>query len=320
MSRRPFTRALLSVVSPGGTRGLSVLVYHRVLPHMDPLFPSIVDAGRFALQLELLRRCFHVLPLPEALARLRNGSLPPRAASITFDDGYADNEAVALPLLQQHGLHATFFIASGFLDGGRMWNDTVIEALRLTPLKGFDCGFLGLGLVPVATPGEKRGAVDALLGALKYRPVHERAELVARIAGESRAKLPDNLMMSSAQVRSLHAAGMEIGAHTVNHPILATLPAPAARSEIARGRAALEAITGAKVGLFAYPNGKPGQDYLPEHVGMVRALGFDGAVSTAWGAGDDAFQLPRFTPWDRSPLRFALRLAHNLTYPAAKVA
>lgn len=137
MSRRPFTRALLTVVAPGGTRGLSILVYHRVLPQADPLFPSIVDAERFSLQLELLRRCFNVLPLPEALARLRNGSLPPRAACITFDDGYADNEAVALPLLRQHGLHATFFIASGFLDGGRMWNDTVIEAVRLSTYRSW---------------------------------------------------------------------------------------------------------------------------------------------------------------------------------------
>ena len=44
MSARPFTRALLSVVAPGGTRGLSILVYHRVLPHADPLFPAMVDA------------------------------------------------------------------------------------------------------------------------------------------------------------------------------------------------------------------------------------------------------------------------------------
>lgn len=320
MSRRPFTRALLSVVAPGGTRGLSVLVYHRVLPHADPLFPGVVDAERFVLQLDVLSRCFNVLPLPEALARLRSGSLPPRAASITFDDGYADNEAVALPLLRARGLHATFFVAAGFLDGGRMWNDTVIESVRLTPLKSLPCQFLGLGQLPVDTPGEKRSAVDVLLGALKYRPVHDRAAMVARLAADSRAELPDGLMMTSAQVRSLHAAGMEIGAHTVNHPILATLPAPVARGEMASGREALEAIIGGKVGLFAYPNGKPGQDYLPEHVGMVRALGFAGAVTTAWGAGSDVFELPRFTPWDRSQLRFALRLAHNLTYPAAKAA
>lgn len=322
MKRRPFATAVLSLVAPGGARGLSILVYHRVLAQPDPLFPTQVDARRFALQLDVLKECFNVLPLPEAVARLRAGSLPPRAASISFDDGYADNATVALPILRGRGMHATFFVASGFLDGGRMWNDTVIEAVRRTRRPAFDGGFLGLGEVRTGTPEEKRAAVDALLGALKYRGVHERAELVARVAQECGAELPRDLMMSSRQVRELHGAGMEIGAHTVNHPILATLPVAAARSEIASGREALEATVRGRVGLFAYPNGKPGQDYRPEHVEMVRALGFDAAVSTAWGrAGPgDMFQLPRFTPWDRAPLRFALRLAHNLTYPAARVA
>ena len=59
----------------------------------------------------------------------------------------------------------------------------------------------------------------------------------------------------------------------------------------------------------------PDSDYKVEHVAMVRELGFEGAVSTAWGAqkrNDDVFQLPRFTPWDRSRMRFVLRLAKNL--------
>lgn len=322
MTRRPFATTVLSAVSPGGARGLSILLYHRVLAHADPLFPSQVDAARFALQMDVLGECCNVLPLAEAVARLRAGTLPPRAACITFDDGYADNATVALPLLRARGLHATFFIASGFLDGGRMWNDTVIEAVRRTPLPALEGGLPGLDVIRTGTHEEKRAAVDALLGALKYRPVHERAELVAQLAGASQAALPTDLMMSSAQVRALHNAGMEIGAHTVNHPILATLPSPVARSEMAAGREALEAIVGGRVGLFAYPNGKPGKDYTAEHVAMARGLGFDGAVSTAWGRGwtGDTWQLPRFTPWDRRPLRFALRLAHNLTYPAAKVA
>jgi hypothetical protein len=80
------------------------------------------------------------------------------------------------------------------------------------------------------------------------------------------------------------------------------------------GRVALEKITGAPVRLFAYPNGRPLRDYRPEHAAMAREVGFDAAVSAAWGAaraGDDLFQLPRFTPWDRPNWRFGLRLAAN---------
>jgi hypothetical protein len=77
----------------------------------------------------------------------------------------------------------------------------------------------------------------------------------------------------------------------------------------------LEQLLGERVGLFAYPNGKPGTDYSPESVQIVRELGFDAAVSTTWGAarsGTDPFQIPRFTPWDRSKLRFGARFAGNL--------
>jgi peptidoglycan/xylan/chitin deacetylase (PgdA/CDA1 family) len=109
---------------------------------------------------------------------------------------------------------------------------------------------------------------------------------------------------------------MQIGAHTVSHPILAKLDNRQAADEIARSRDGLQALLGERVSLFAYPNGKPGTDYLPHvHPGIVRELGFDAAVSTRWAAarrGDDVFQIPRFTPWDRSRGRFGLRLVRNL--------
>jgi peptidoglycan/xylan/chitin deacetylase (PgdA/CDA1 family) len=125
-------------------------------------------------------------------------------------------------------------------------------------------------------------------------------------------------MMSSAQVRALVEVGMDVGGHTVNHPILARVDAATARWEIEEGRRRLAAITGAPVALFAYPNGKPGQDYGPIHAQMVEQMGFEAAVSTAWGSADSAsacFELPRFLPWDHTPERFAARLAANWHRP-----
>jgi peptidoglycan/xylan/chitin deacetylase (PgdA/CDA1 family) len=89
----------------------------------------------------------------------------------------------------------------------------------------------------------------------------------------------------------------------------------AARAEIAQGKEMLEEIVHAPVRLFAYPNGKPGQDYLSGHVTMLKYLGFDAAVSTAHGAarrGSDLYQLPRFTPWGRGLVRFTLQMAQNM--------
>ena len=125
------SRALLHLFSPGNR--LSILIYHRVLARPDPLFPEESAAESFDQQMSELSACFRIMSLRDAIQGLRKGTLPSRAACITFDDGYADNAEVALPIQQKHGICATFFIASGFLDGGRISNDTVIELLRRGP-------------------------------------------------------------------------------------------------------------------------------------------------------------------------------------------
>jgi peptidoglycan/xylan/chitin deacetylase (PgdA/CDA1 family) len=109
---------------------------------------------------------------------------------------------------------------------------------------------------------------------------------------------------------------MEIGGHTVRHPILTELADAEAALEITQGRDVLQGLIGAPVLSFAYPNGRPGRDYDARHVAMVREAGFETAVTTAVGVsrpGDDPLQLPRFTPWDRSPSRWLMRLAATQT-------
>jgi peptidoglycan/xylan/chitin deacetylase (PgdA/CDA1 family) len=276
--------------------------------------PEQVCAREFDWQLAVLSRWFTVLSLRDAAARLRDGTLPIRSACVTFDDGYADNVAVALPILRRRGVPATFFLATSFIDGGRMWNDSVIETIRCAQGDTFDARCIGLETLSISTIGLRRQAVGRLLAALKYLPLEERQRCVEELAAKTSRSLPSDLMMTTGQVRHLRASGMEIGAHTVTHPILAQLDSGRADSEIRDSKRRLEAITGNPVTLFAYPNGKPGRDYLPEHVGMVKRLGFEAAVSTAWGvahAASDPFQFPRFTPWDRTPSKFLLRLFHN---------
>ena len=313
-------KSLLALSSGRGTDArLSVLIFHRVLPAPDSLFPGEIDAAAFHAICGWLHGWCRVLPLDEAMRRLADGSLPARACAITFDDGYADNRTVALPILQAHGLCATFFIACSFLDGGRMWNDTVIEAVRRTTLSALDLrefpGGSPQALVPTGSDEQRRHVIDDLLRHLKYLPTDERVAAAERLAEIARVAPPTDLMMTTQQLRELHAGGMQIGAHTVTHPILARLDRSAARNEMVAGRAQLEALLDAPVRLFAYPNGKPGTDYTAETVALARCAGFDAAFSTAWGAArrdGDRFQVPRFTPWDRTPWRFGLRMAANL--------
>jgi len=307
-------KTLLAASSPAGAASrLTVLIFHRVLVDPDGLFPDEMHARRFDLVCGWLASWFNVIPLDQAIPQLRADTLPARSACITFDDGYADNHDVALPILKQHGLPATFFIATDFVDGGRMWNDTVIECIRRSRMQQLDLG--RYGLFPVAALEEKRRAIDGVIRQIKYLPSAERREATDQIVQSTGVQPPDDLMMTSAQVKAMRHAGMQIGAHTRSHPILARLDDGQARAEIKGSKDFLESLLGERVGLFAYPNGRQVEDYSAASVNLVRELGFDAAVSTTWGAarsGADLFQIPRFTPWDKGQFRFGARLLRNL--------
>ena len=315
----PLFRWALAPISPGGPRSrLSVLAFYRVLERADPVFPEAMTEARFDETCRWLRELFNVLPLDEAVARLKSGTLPARAAAITFDDGYADNHDVALRVLLGHRLSATIFVATGFLDGDMMWNDSITEAVRASPLASLDVQDLlpsvGQGFA-LAAPMQRRFALERIIAAVKYLTPDQRLDCVRQIVERSAAQLPRQLMMNGEHLRAMHRAGMLIGAHTVTHPILANLPRGAARAEMLGGKRALESLLGAPVTLFAYPNGKPGEDFNGESVEIAREIGFGAAVTTAWGAAHrdtDPLQIPRFTPWDRTMPRFAARMASNL--------
>ena len=300
-----------ALLAPHGRNArLLILIYHQVLERHDPIIPTEPDAQAFAGQADLLARHFNVLPLTEAVERLRARSLPPRAVCITFDDGYANNFTIAQPILAARRLPATIFVAPGFLDGGRMFNDTIIESMRRAP-DDFDLQQFGLPRYRLDSAAARVRAYGDLIGHLKHREPAERLRLSEEISALVGDALPDDLMMTTAQVAALARSGIEIGAHTMHHPILASIDTETARTEITRSKQRLEEITGKPVRTFAYPNGKPTTDYRAEHVRLAREAGFDLALSTGWGAAthaSDMFQLPRVAPWDKTPLRYALRM------------
>jgi len=311
------SRAVFDVVTRRSQGNcLSVLIYHRILPAPDPLLQYEPDVRSFERTMRWVGETFNVMPLELAVQSLKEGKLPPRALAITFDDGYANNATLAAPVLGGLGLHATFFIATGYLDGGRMFNDAVVEAVRRCRAEVLDLQSLGLGSFAIAADGERRSAIGSILETIKYRDENTRAELAERIADVAGVQLPTDLMMSSEQAAGLARSGFGLGGHTVSHPILAGKDYETAQREIVSGRKRLEDISGSRIGLFAYPNGRPDKDYVRATATLVRELGFDGAVSTSIGVakvGSDPFQIPRFTPWDSRPLRFAAQLISNLT-------
>jgi peptidoglycan/xylan/chitin deacetylase (PgdA/CDA1 family) len=309
-------RLPLSIASPSGRHGrLSILIFHRVLSQADPLFPDVPSAAQFEARMRWVASWCNVLPLQQAVERLFEGSIPARALAITFDDGYADNEQLAAPILRKLSLCATFFISTGFLDGGSMWNDRVIEAVRSCRQHRLDLSQLGLGAYVLESVAARRRCIDDVLKRIKHLEQGQRDATVQSIVSAAGGDAAPGLMMTQQQVRSLRRMGMEIGAHTITHPILARLEPDAALAEIRDGKTELEQIVDEPVDLFAYPNGVPERDYSAAHARMVHECGFKLAVSTAVGAASvrsDRYQLPRFTPWDRTRLRFGARLLLNL--------
>jgi peptidoglycan/xylan/chitin deacetylase (PgdA/CDA1 family) len=306
-------RGLAAAFSPAG-RGARLVVfsYHQVFDSPDPLRPGEPDTRGFAADVATIASIFRVLTVGEAARRMADGTLPARAACITFDDGYANNHRLAAPILEAAGVPATFFVAGGAVDAGIMWNDLIIEAVARRR-----------GEAVLLDGADLRAADDADAGAFanrivqrfKYESFEDRAGIAARIFTETteQAESP-RLMMTRAMVAELAKRGFEIGGHTMNHPILEKIGDDEARAEIEGCSAWIEEITGVRPESFAYPNGRPTTDFGPRHEAMVAQAGYRCAVSTEWSIADarsSLYRIPRVGPWwrqDRGLLLGLLRL------------
>jgi peptidoglycan/xylan/chitin deacetylase (PgdA/CDA1 family) len=292
---------------------LLILTYHRVLPAVDRLLPDEPDAAGFAAQMDVVRKYCRVLPLPEAVSRLREGTLPSRAACITFDDGYENNLSVALPILEQRGMSATVFIAVDAIRRGIMWNDLIVEGVRAAA-RAVDMSVLDRPPLAIHSDDDRPRIIAELLNRLKYLPLEHRWNVATGFFAANSATAVPRLMLREQQVRELATRGHDVGAHTLSHPILKELSPEHAAVEISDSGRWLRELIGRAPRSFAYPNGKPNRDYDATHVAMVRAAGFELAVSTSWGCAtrhSDMYQLPRCTAWELSSRWFPARLAKN---------
>ena len=287
------------------------LIFHRVVRNTDPMSPTEPTRAWFRRLMKMLASSFEMISMQEALRRMQAGRLNGRTLSVTFDDGYADNYEIALPVLEEFKIPGTFFVASGFIDGGRMWNDSIIETFRRLPAGRFELMDEEAHVFDLGDWASRRDAAGKTITAWKHLPPDQRQ---ARVEGISRhvSNLPSDLMLSKPQLRALAGSPMAtIGGHTRSHPILASLTDDQARREIEDGKHDLEDWLQQDLSLFAYPNGKAGRDFHAVHADIVRQVGFDAAVTTDWGtlkASADPYAIPRFTPWQRDLDRFSLDL------------
>ncbi|MCX6550825.1 MAG: polysaccharide deacetylase family protein [Acidobacteria bacterium] len=196
------------------------------------------------------------LDLPEILRR-RKG----RFVLITFDDGYLDNYQTAFPILKRHRVPATFFVATGFVDNPRLsWWDEVAWMARTSPKSGIEAGRWLSGPVLFDDP-DRESAVGVLLQAYKAMPSDSTDEFLGYLAdatgsGRFDEGVNGHWWMTWDMLREMRAAGMVIGGHTVNHPVLAQLPVERQCAEIEGCGRRLAEELGEPMRHFSYPVGE----------------------------------------------------------------
>jgi peptidoglycan/xylan/chitin deacetylase (PgdA/CDA1 family) len=240
---------------------LRVLTYHRVAdPEANPwLHPRLVSATPevFARHLGLLARQYHVVSLQAVLdAAAGDVPLPRRAVLLTFDDAYRDFLDHAWPLLQQHQLPAVLFVPTAYPDdpGRSFWWDRLYRCCMTTPHSSLRRA--PLGDLPLGSTVERRQSLARLQSYIKSLP-HDVAmaavEALATALGEPSGA--PRAVLTWDEIRALAAAGLEIAAHTRDHPLLTRIEPERVRQQTADSLADLRRELGSVRPVFAYPSG-----------------------------------------------------------------
>jgi peptidoglycan/xylan/chitin deacetylase (PgdA/CDA1 family) len=292
--------------------GTLILCYHRVAEGVEDPFYLCVSPGNFAAHLEEIARTRE----PSTLAELSVPSRRPRVI-VTFDDGYRDNLASALPIAAAKGVPITVFVTSRILENrGGFWWDRLGTLLRSRPpqVREIELPAGGRNVrVPLGSSGI-RADLDAVrrhLLPLRVTEIERTLEAVAARWQVDSASPADAGTLTPEDLLRLAASDtVTIGAHTVDHVRLRDQPASEQLETIAGSKAVLERSIGRTVSHFAYPFGRL-DDFDDRSVDAVRSAAFETACTTIPGTARsraDPYRLPRRLVMDWGRLRFRAQM------------
>jgi len=290
-----------------------VLVYHRVTVLPADLHMLAVSPENFRAQMQFLKTNVPVVRFEGDWSGLRE-----RAVAVTFDDGYADNALEALPVLEEVGVPATFFVSTGAL-GTRdeFWWDE-LERILLG-----DAGFPDrfrledreYGKIWPTRTREQRmvlhGDLHPMVGRIGAARREGWLEQLRAWAGIDRTGREANRLLTPEELQALAASPWAtVGAHTVTHTPLSVLPENEQRHEIVSSKQQLERLLGTEIKVFSYPFG--GKDhYNRTSVRLCREARFQKAASNFPGQAHrwtDVYQIPRQLVRDWDVGTFAARM------------
>jgi peptidoglycan/xylan/chitin deacetylase (PgdA/CDA1 family) len=258
---------------------LRILCYHGVCRdavRVNKWVPNcFVTLSAFESQMRYLSANARVLPLTEAVARLGQGTLPPRSVCITFDDGYANNLQLAYPVLTRYGLAATVFLSTSYVESGTFFPFLKLKLIQLSSVA--DAARQSL-------VDYKSSPLDPVL----KQADHWWSKVEAQLTADQRETLRP---LTTEEVCAFDPELVELGGHSHTHCIFGNESQSRRRREILECILAITRWTGRPVGLFAYPNGQRG-DFGPSDQEVLRSQGVGAAVTGIAGAnGLDADRL-----------------------------
>jgi len=290
-----------------------VLCYHRVTRVAGDANAIVVSPERFRAQLAYLKAHYPILRFEESWQGVRRPSVV-----VTFDDGYADNLSEALPILDELGVPATFFVSTGELGGGEFWWDA-LERQVTGP--GRQPGTLTLEFAgasqswPSATKDERQALFRTLHNRCLGSDPASRQEILRQVAawaGDCDSSPEVNRQLTVPELRQLAAhPDVTIGAHSVSHQRLAGLTVEEQRREIAGSGLLLAQLLGREVRVFSYPFGQA-DDFDDTSVDLCREAGYVKAAAAFPGEAHrwtDPFRIPRHFvyDWDLDRFRYKLK-------------
>ena len=248
---------------------VGIVTFHHIheLGADYPYDPDVADAtpAQFRRHLEALARLGTPIGMDDLLRALDGEPLPPNPLMVTFDDGYRSCHDVALPILRDLGIPATFFIATSFVTERKLyWWERIALAVRGARRRKAAISYPHPIELDLRDPTTQRRLDDLVKDTRSLDVERFLRELCAALEADWSPEIEtahaNELIMTWDQVRALARAGMAVESHTRQHRVLETLDGDALRDELAGSRRDLERELGRPVRAIAYPVGRPTQD------------------------------------------------------------
>ncbi len=291
-----------------------IFVCHRFSTEHENI-PHRLRQDHFSWCLDQLNRGYNVMTLGDCVAHFKDtNKWPKRAVVLTVDDGYADFYKYGFPELKKRNLGATFFVTYDFVAGKCwLWPDIIEYALLKADGSGFNCPYREHAVYyPLGTESDRLSLVFQLVNYCKGLANTERLSFIDRLMLALGVDIPaippkEYQSVTWSQLQEMQEHGIEIGAHTISHPILSKLDDSELEYELIESGHLLSQKLGREVRSCCYPNSAEGD--IDDRV--LALMDQSNYLSAVFGTNLNRWDMKRLPRMglDNDPIDFLWKLA-----------